>query len=172
MLNTGNCGMKRRSWLSQKVLSILCLKLSEKNKTVKEKRNTEIKIAGRCPIQGVFRRSFSFSGHLANASAWKGSCQFLELSRTPLCCAVSRNHRLANADELSILHLEINILQYKLRLPVHNVKGLMQILNYCPHNHTPKVKRKRRKACNRFAPLQILIFLRCSHYKGITNEGQ
>ena len=24
------------------------------------------KIAGRCPIQGVFRRSFSFSGHLAN----------------------------------------------------------------------------------------------------------
>ena len=23
------------------------------------------------------------------ASAWKGSCQFLELKRTPLCCAVS-----------------------------------------------------------------------------------
>lgn len=110
MLNTGNCGMKRRSWLSQKVLSILCLKLSEKNKTVKEKRNTEIKIAGRCPIQGVFRRSFSFSGHLANASAWKGSCQFLELSRTPLCCAVSRNHRLANADELSMQDLSGEVL--------------------------------------------------------------
>ena len=36
------------------------------------------------------------------ASAWNGSCQFLELIRTPLCCAVSRNHRLSNASELSM----------------------------------------------------------------------
>ena len=27
------------------------------------------------------------------ASAWKGSCRFLELQRTPLCCAVSRSHQ-------------------------------------------------------------------------------
>ena len=44
------------------------------------------------------------------ASAWKGSCQFLELSRTPLCCAVSRNHRLANADELSMQDLSGEVL--------------------------------------------------------------
>ena len=44
------------------------------------------------------------------ASAWKGSCQFLELSRTPLCCAVSRNHRLANAAELSMQDLSGEVL--------------------------------------------------------------
>ena len=44
------------------------------------------------------------------ASAWKGSCQFLELSRTPLCCAVSRSRRLANASELSMQDLSGEVL--------------------------------------------------------------
>ena len=44
------------------------------------------------------------------ASSWKGSCQFLELSRTPLCCAISRNHRLANAAELSMQDLSGEVL--------------------------------------------------------------
>ena len=29
------------------------------------------------------------------STAWKGLCRFLELSRTPICCAVSKNHRFA-----------------------------------------------------------------------------
>ena len=44
------------------------------------------------------------------ASAWKGSCQFLELARTPICCAVSRNHRLAKASELSMQDLSGEVL--------------------------------------------------------------
>ena len=44
------------------------------------------------------------------ASAWKGSCQFLELKKTPLCCAVSRNHRLAKASELSMQDLSGEVL--------------------------------------------------------------
>lgn len=44
------------------------------------------------------------------ASAWKGSCQFLELSRMLLCCAVSRKHRLANATELSMQDLSGEVL--------------------------------------------------------------
>ncbi len=44
------------------------------------------------------------------ASAWQGSCQFLELKRTPLCCAVSRNHRLAKASELSMQDLSGEVL--------------------------------------------------------------
>lgn len=44
------------------------------------------------------------------ASAWKGSCQFLELKRAPLCCAVSRNHRLAKASELSMQDLSGEVL--------------------------------------------------------------
>ena len=44
------------------------------------------------------------------ASAWKGSCRFLELSRTPVCCGVSRNHRLAKASELSMQDLSGEVL--------------------------------------------------------------
>ena len=44
------------------------------------------------------------------ASAWKGSCRFLELQRQPLCCAVSRNHRLAKASALSMQDLSGEVL--------------------------------------------------------------
>ena len=44
------------------------------------------------------------------ASTWKGSCLFLELKRTPLCCAVSKNHRLAKASELSMQDLRGEVL--------------------------------------------------------------
>ncbi len=41
---------------------------------------------------------------------WKGSCQFLELQRTPLCCAVSANHRLAKATEINVDDLNGEVL--------------------------------------------------------------
>lgn len=44
------------------------------------------------------------------ASIWKGSCQFLELQRTPLCCAVSANHRLAKATEINVDDLNGEVL--------------------------------------------------------------
>lgn len=44
------------------------------------------------------------------ASAWKGSCSFLELQRQPLCCAVSQSHRLAKASELSMQELSGEVL--------------------------------------------------------------
>ena len=49
------------------------------------------------------------------ASAWDGSCAFLELSRTPICCAVSPLHRLAGARELSIQDLSGEILVMPIR---------------------------------------------------------
>lgn len=39
------------------------------------------------------------------SSGWKGICQFLELSRTPICCAVSKNHRLAGIKKLTMQDL-------------------------------------------------------------------
>ena len=38
-------------------------------------------------------------------SGWKGRCQFLELSRTPICCAVAKNHRFANSKKLTMQDL-------------------------------------------------------------------
>ncbi len=37
--------------------------------------------------------------------SWKGLCSFLELSRTPVCCAVSPGHRLAKAKKLTLQEL-------------------------------------------------------------------
>ena len=38
-------------------------------------------------------------------NGWRGRCQFLELSRTPICCAVAKNHRFANSEGLTMQDL-------------------------------------------------------------------
>ena len=45
-----------------------------------------------------------FEGIYASSS-WRSICQFLELERTPLCCAVSKNHRLAHMKKLTMQDL-------------------------------------------------------------------
>ena len=39
------------------------------------------------------------------SAGWDGMCQFLELERTPICCAVSKNHRLAGMKKLTMQDL-------------------------------------------------------------------
>ncbi len=40
------------------------------------------------------------------SAGWTGLCQFLELDRTPICCAVSKNHRLAHIKKLTMQDLD------------------------------------------------------------------
>lgn len=40
------------------------------------------------------------------STAWEGLCQFLELERTPICCALSPRHPLAGARQLTMKDLE------------------------------------------------------------------
>lgn len=56
------------------------------------------------------------------ASAWTGSCLFLELERMPVCCAVSKRHRLAKAKELTMSDLNGEIL-------VMPIKGVSDVLD-------------------------------------------
>ena len=39
------------------------------------------------------------------SAGWKGMCQFMELERTPVCCAVAKNHRLAGMKKLTMQDL-------------------------------------------------------------------
>ena len=39
------------------------------------------------------------------STGWDGLCQFLELDRTPICCAVAKNHRLADMKKLTMQDL-------------------------------------------------------------------
>lgn len=50
---------------------------------------------------------------------WDGLCQFLELMRTPICCAVAKNHRLAGAKELTLQDLNGEFLV----MPIQNVSA-------------------------------------------------
>lgn len=50
---------------------------------------------------------------------WDGLCQFLELMRTPICCAVAKNHRLAGAKELTLQDLNGEYLV----MPIQNVSA-------------------------------------------------
>ena len=40
------------------------------------------------------------------ATAWNGNCNFLELSRTPICCAVAKNHKYAGYEKLTLNDLK------------------------------------------------------------------
>lgn len=50
---------------------------------------------------------------------WDGLCQFLELMRTPICCAVAKNHRLAGAKSLTMQDLNGEYLV----MPIQNVSA-------------------------------------------------
>lgn len=52
-------------------------------------------------------------------SGWNGRCQFLELMRTPICCAVAKNHRLARAERLTMRDLNGEYLV----MPIRNVSA-------------------------------------------------
>lgn len=50
---------------------------------------------------------------------WDGICQFLELMRTPICCAIAKNHRLAGAKTLTMGDLNGEYLV----MPIQNVSA-------------------------------------------------
>jgi len=50
---------------------------------------------------------------------WDGLCQFLELMRTPICCAVAKTHRLAGAKSLTMQDLNGEYLV----MPIPNVSA-------------------------------------------------
>lgn len=65
--------------------------------------------------------------------SWSGHCQFLELARTPLCCAVSKNHRLANAKKLSLQDLNEEYLVMPVEGLSHEIDALRAEIH---QNHT------------------------------------
>ena len=54
--------------------------------------------AGRSLYEDAFEGIYGSAG-------WDGLCQFLELDRTPICCAVAKNHRLADMRKLTMQDL-------------------------------------------------------------------
>lgn len=66
------------------------------------------------------------------SAGWKGLCQFLELERTPICCAVPRNHPLSNYEKISMHDLDYE----HIVMPIEGVSEEMDTFrNYILKNH-------------------------------------
>lgn len=66
------------------------------------------------------------------SAGWKGLCQFLELDRTPICCAVPKNHALCGHKQISMHDLDD---QY-IVMPIEGVSKEMDAFrNYIKEHH-------------------------------------
>lgn len=50
----------------------------------------------------VLGNKFDLFEGIYGSAGWNGLCQFLELERTPICCAVPQNHNLADKDIITM----------------------------------------------------------------------
>ena len=70
------------------------------------------------------------------SAGWNGLCRFLELERTPICCAVPRKHILADKNKITLKELDGNCIV----MPIEGVsKEMDDFRNYIAENH-PSVK--------------------------------
>ena len=70
------------------------------------------------------------------SAGWDGLCQFLELERTPICCAVAKNHRLANTKKLTMQDLNGEYLV----MPIEGVSKEIDAFRKDVQDHYPTVQ--------------------------------
>ena len=81
--------------------------------TLVNEKHTELKIEilsmteyqNRDEVFSALGVQFDLFEGIYGSAGWDGMCQFLELERTPICCAVSKNHRLAGMKKLTMQDL-------------------------------------------------------------------
>jgi len=70
------------------------------------------------------------------SAGWDGLCQFLELERTPICCAVAKNHRLAGMKKLTMQDLNGEYLV----MPIEGVSKEVDAFRKDVQEHYPTVQ--------------------------------
>lgn len=70
------------------------------------------------------------------SAGWDGLCQFLELDRTPICCAVAKNHRLAGIKILTMQDLNGEYLV----MPIEGVSKEMDAFRNHIKNNYPTIQ--------------------------------
>lgn len=68
-------------------------------------------------------------------SCWKGLCQFLELERTPVCCALSAKHPLAKRKKLTLNDLQ----DMHIVLPIEGVSLELDLFRHEIKQHYPSI---------------------------------
>ena len=88
-----------------RLLPNLWTRISEKHPELKIEILPMMEYQNRGEVFSALGVHFDLFEGIYGSAGWKGMCQFLELDRTPICCAVAKNHRLAGMKKLTMQDL-------------------------------------------------------------------
>lgn len=88
-----------------RLLPDLWTRISEKHPELKIEILSMTEYQNRGEVFKSLGIEFDLFEGIYGSTGWDGLCQFLELDRTPICCAVAKNHRLAGMKKLTMQDL-------------------------------------------------------------------
>lgn len=88
-----------------RLLPDLWTRISEKHPELKIEILPMMEYQNRGEVFSALGVHFDLFEGIYGSAGWDGLCQFLELDRTTICCAVSKNHRLAGMKKLTMQDL-------------------------------------------------------------------
>lgn len=88
-----------------RLLPDLWTRISEKHPELKIEILSMTNYQNRGEVFSALGVHFDLFEGIYGSTGWKGMCQFLELERTPICCAIAKNHRLAGMKKLTLQDL-------------------------------------------------------------------
>lgn len=88
-----------------RLLPDLWTRISEKYPELKIEILSMTEYQNRGEVFAALGIEFDLFEGIYGSTGWNGMCQFLELERTPICCAVPKNHRLAGITKLTMQDL-------------------------------------------------------------------
>ena len=88
-----------------RLLPNLWARISEKHPELKIEILPMMEYQNRGEVFSALGVHFDLFEGIYGSAGWDGLCQFLELDRTTICCAVAKNHRLAGMKKLTMQDL-------------------------------------------------------------------
>lgn len=119
-----------------RLLPDLWTRISEKHPELKIEILPMMEYQNRGEVFSALGVQFDLFEGIYGSGGWNGLCQFLELERTPICCAVSRNHRLAGMKKLNMQDLNGEYLV----MPIEGVSKEIDAFRKDVTEHYPTVQ--------------------------------
>nr|WP_296094444.1 LysR family transcriptional regulator [uncultured Dorea sp.] len=119
-----------------RLLPDLWTRVSEKHPELKIEILPMMEYQNRDEVFSALGVKFDLFEGIYGSGGWNGLCQFLELERTPICCAVSRNHRLAGMKKLTMQDLNGEYLV----MPIEGVSKEIDAFRKDVTEHYPTVQ--------------------------------
>lgn len=88
-----------------RLLPGLWAQISEKYPELKLEILSMTEYQNRGEVLSALGIEFDIFEGIYGSAGWNGLCRFLELERTPICCAVAKNHRMAGIKRLTLQDL-------------------------------------------------------------------